>query len=481
MSVYQNINGTLTRMDASDLVQLAAVDTEGILGGTPGATTDGQTLVDQLAADDVQAQTDIGQIKTDLPNYLTITDEQVLGAWNLQPNRVSTQTIGEVTFTHNSDGTISYNSNGSAVSGTREYVITVRSGKIGDLNFLKNGVYYLSGGISSQVKLVPFSTQNNAYARYGEDTGNGLRFTVNGESASADGAYVGLVLQIRTGGAVSGIVKPMIALKPNMPYVPYVPTNRECMSYAVNGKIGAKNFANNTAATVTNNGVTFTVNADKTVTATNTASGGNAICSFNVTLDAGSYILTGGVDTNRFIQLYLAASPYTTVGYDTGRGLSFSVASRTTYTLLIGINNGTAADGCVFKPMIRLASDTDATYVPYAMTNAELTKVSSATITYENGISQQTAADKPLYKQGNICCFAITLTGIASTQGSWVSVGTLPTGFIPQKSLFVNVTKNGSSDVLECQLQSNGNIRLRDNSAAIASTDYIHFNGTFIA
>ena len=362
MSVLQNINGTLYRMDASDLVQLTAVDTEGILGGTPGATTTGQTLVDQLAADDVQAQTDIGQIKTDLSDYhvyasknlmmpdiymlgtndstvgastfntasagtgfiakidqntdyvisrvggnrsrialsvdvpaaggacniinvdndvteksfnsgaynyiyiyasntsatyetikpmvctaakwaashtwvaywqamkdgkLDIADEQILGAWNLQPNRVNTQTIGEVTFTHNSDGTISYNSNGSAVSTTREYVITVRSGKIGDLNFLKNGVYYLSGGISSQVKLVSFSTQNNAYASYGEDTGKGLRFTVNGESASADGAYVGLVLQILTGGAVSGIVKPMIALKPNMPYVPYTMTNAE--------------------------------------------------------------------------------------------------------------------------------------------------------------------------------------------------------------------------------------------------------------
>ena len=31
-------------------------------------------------------------------------------------------------------------------------------------------------------------------------------------------------------------------------------------------------------------------------------------------------------------------------------------------------------DGLVFKPMIRLADISDNTYVPYAMTNQELTK-----------------------------------------------------------------------------------------------------------
>lgn len=72
MSVLQNINGSLYRMDASDLVQLAAVDTEGILGGTPGATTNGQTLVDQLAADDVQAQSDIGTLQSDKAEAFTI-------------------------------------------------------------------------------------------------------------------------------------------------------------------------------------------------------------------------------------------------------------------------------------------------------------------------------------------------------------------------------------------------------------------------
>ena len=109
MSVYQNINGTLTRMDASDLVQLAAVDTEGILGGTPGATTDGQTLVDQLAADDVQAQTDIGQIKTDLSDE--VTARSTLGAHNLFPasSIFSSQTVNDLTYTVNSNDTVKIN------------------------------------------------------------------------------------------------------------------------------------------------------------------------------------------------------------------------------------------------------------------------------------------------------------------------------------------------------------------------------------
>lgn len=119
MSVYQNINGTLARMDASDLVQLAAVDTEGILGGTPGATTDGQTLVDQLAADDVQAQTDIGQIKTDLSDKLDIVNQQELGAYNLADCDMATSTLSGFTATKGTlNGGVTYTITGANTGST---------------------------------------------------------------------------------------------------------------------------------------------------------------------------------------------------------------------------------------------------------------------------------------------------------------------------------------------------------------------------
>ena len=108
MSVLQNINGSLYRMDASDLAQLAAVDTEGILGGTPGATTNGQTLVDQLAADDVQAQTDIGQIKTDLSDQAGAISAivNVYGSKNILDNNTPSKTENGVTFTVNNDKSV---------------------------------------------------------------------------------------------------------------------------------------------------------------------------------------------------------------------------------------------------------------------------------------------------------------------------------------------------------------------------------------
>ena len=303
---------------------------------------------------------------------LDIADEQVLGAWNLQPNRVNAQTIGEITFTPHADGSISYSSNGSAVSTGRELVITVRSGKIGYLNFLKNDTYYLSGGLSSRVKLIAFSTQNNAYSAYGEDTGNGLRFTVNGESSSPDGAYVGLNLFIGAGEAISGTVKPMIALKPNMPYVPYVPTNRDCMSYAVNGELGAHNFFKVTIPTTTASGITFTVNDNGIITTGNQQATGNVRLPIgSAVLNKGRYRLSGAPNGTFYFNI-------TTTGYnsinETGSGVEFDVsADNTTITVQIAENGTNTANYLTFKPMITLASDTDPTYQPYAMTNRELT------------------------------------------------------------------------------------------------------------
>ena len=152
------------------------------------------------------------------------------------------------------------------------------------------------------------------------------------------------------------------------------------MTYAVNGVLGAKNLVNmKTGAVVSANGITFTVNDDGSVKVSGTATGGNATFAAKITLKPGKYTLTGAVNASKYIQLYLAASPWTTIGYDTGNGLTFTITAEATYNCQLVLNNGTTGDDSVFYPMIRLASDTDATYQPYAMTNKELTDALAVT------------------------------------------------------------------------------------------------------
>ena len=140
--------------------------------------------------------------------------------------------------------------------------------------------------------------------------------------------------------------------------------------------LGAKNLLPNNASTQTINGVTFTVNADGSVTANGTASADAELTILNYQiLKAGiPYILSGcpanGSGENYRLQ-YRCGSIYQN---DMGASKSFTLSSieGTTYVKCI-VSSGYTASNLTFYPMLRLASDSDDTYVPYAMTNKELT------------------------------------------------------------------------------------------------------------
>lgn len=63
------------------------------------------------------------------------------------------------------------------------------------------------------------------------------------------------------------------------------------------------------------------------------------------------------------------------IKYDYGDGVTIQkITDSTTQRARILVNSGYAISGKHFKPMVRLATDTDSTYTPYAMTNIELTE-----------------------------------------------------------------------------------------------------------
>lgn len=146
--------------------------------------------------------------------------------------------------------------------------------------------------------------------------------------------------------------------------------------YAAMGKNGAKNFIPYpySETTKTINGITYTDNGDGTITANGTAlDTANFILADEFTFTENeSYILTGcpsGGGANTYRQYIIA------YGGDVGKGRRITPTSESGLIkqILIQVFGGTTVSNLTFKPMLRLASDTDDTYQPYAKTNKQLT------------------------------------------------------------------------------------------------------------
>ena len=127
-----------------------------------------------------------------------------------------------------------------------------------------------------------------------------------------------------------------------------------------------KNLLKINAVTQTINGVTFTINDDKSITVNGTATAQISFAVNNkVGLDIGNYILTGcpsGGSKNTF---YLTA--YASLAWlsapDFGSGCK--IENKTITHIVISIASGYTANNLTFSPMLRDADITDDTYEPY--------------------------------------------------------------------------------------------------------------------
>ena len=160
------------------------------------------------------------------------------------------------------------------------------------------------------------------------------------------------------------------------------------MTYADNGVLGAHNLLPNEAKTQTLNDVTFTVNADGSISTSGTASARiDLFLSKNLPKFAQDVKLTGCAEggSGSTFRLQFLTSDSAIVRSDDGGGVTITTADTASYNApfwcRLVVYSGANMNGKTFKPMLRLASDTDATYQPYAMTNQELTKK----ITYNKG------------------------------------------------------------------------------------------------
>lgn len=149
------------------------------------------------------------------------------------------------------------------------------------------------------------------------------------------------------------------------------PTRAE-VNYLIDN--GAKNMVGSISAPIVNNGITYTPNEDGSITANGTATAAS-YCYCGTPMDLTGKTVTvngcpeGGSGTTYRVNIVSGTTSY---GNDEGNG--YTVAGRTNSRARIFIANGYTADNLTFYPMIRDASIQDDTYVPYGMSNAELTQ-----------------------------------------------------------------------------------------------------------
>lgn len=130
---------------------------------------------------------------------------------------------------------------------------------------------------------------------------------------------------------------------------------------------GGKNFLKNTATSRTVNGITFTVNEDGSVTANGTAT---AVTQFpqicDVTLNEGEkYILSGGAGQYKRLVLYYLPD-YKQLNLESrGGDTEVNVQITGVYRAYIYTSQGETYNNETFYPMLRVASDTSATFKPY--------------------------------------------------------------------------------------------------------------------
>jgi hypothetical protein len=294
------------------------------------------------------------------------------GVKNICPPYSGSFSSNGITYIGNSDGTVTANGTCSANVGTNIRV------------YLKAGQYKVSGCPSGgSYSTYRIGVTTDSWTLIGtHDFGNGTTITI-----PSDG-YYRINLDVREGYVANNLVfKPMIT-DVDTPesdydhYVPYAKTNRQLMEDSVdwrsNSVLGAKNFLTN-KGTATTQGVEFAVDSNGVFTVTRKSAGSSHAYYSNGTFDlpAGTYIFSNGYDTLpsgiQATYLYNRTDSAYFINCNNGPKM-FTLTSAKTLAFNIEVQTTQSPSGVKIYPMIRLASDNDATYQPYAKTNRELTE-----------------------------------------------------------------------------------------------------------
>ena len=306
---------------------------------------------------------------------------------NLLKNNAVTKTVNGVTFTVNSDGSVTVNgTNTSSSTGANLEICGFKN--YGDIK------------LTASLK----STDSNVYMSIFDKNWVGVGIICDNEVTWDNGNKERLVrLVVKPGATINNVtVYPMIRYADitDDTYEPYkenvnerlinntsdIAVNKTTLGYQ------CKNLLKNTAVTQTVNGVTFTVNNDKSVSVYGTTTSQPTLVAITkaMTLKAQKkYCLTGAYSGS--IQLSLRdASMSRVFAEDNGNGVEYTPNKDIKAIVLIRIGIIALDSPVTLYPMLRYADITDDTYEPYQPSVQEQTpysisvpgKSTSAAISY---------------------------------------------------------------------------------------------------
>lgn len=259
---------------------------------------------------------------------------------------------------------------------------------------LPAGTYKISDGATGQsgstFKMAVWTNVGGQYVEYLADTMGykGDTFTLNSDT------LIGVMFTIYSGFNTNNkVVYPMLrfASISDGTYEPYLVPNTDLLSYTENSVLGAKNFMVQPYAdpvTFSRGGITYTISEDGSIDVHGLATAeGQIDLHTNVKTPLTNlqtnteYILSGAPaisNSTNDVRLQIILKDNSTGRIDVicpqGGEVHFVIPTGYHFHWSsIYVRNGQNLNHALFKPMIRLASDTDATYKPYAMPNRDLT------------------------------------------------------------------------------------------------------------
>ena len=317
-----------------------------------------------------EAQLDSFEIKGDTTQASTPTPDNPselvsIGYENLfcLPN---TDSSNNVNYTKNTDGTI--NLSGTASANTIFYVYK----DLADTNIVNGAYYTLSANKSlpSGVEIRLESYNGTSWQRH--TLGGALTSSVQTKTGTAN---LTSTTQIRFGiyvasGSNSTVNNLGIQLEKGM----------QCHNFVAYGKYGievktiGKNLLPNNITTQTINGITFTINGDKTITLSNTSTAvadlyliGDASNYANLGLKSGNYNLNGvsngSLGTYMLYAVRNRNGSYSYFQSINTNGLIIDIQENDTFRIFIRVMSGQTVNTTI-KPMLEKGS-TATTYEPY--------------------------------------------------------------------------------------------------------------------
>lgn len=278
------------------------------------------------------------------------------GTWN-----GNTYTADGITFTlqTNSTGAVI----GVVVNGTSTGLPQIRTGRFDT----GTGTYTFSTNVSN-------GSSNTFYGRYVARDSNGTAINIDGsvfidvytteatKTVPSNTVCIDGYIGVANGVTVNNVVfKPMIRLS-SVSDATFAPYSNICPITPM----GHRNLLQVTAQSQTINGVTFTVNDDGSVVVNGTATGNNIWFTLGTVNLTGVYTISGCPVGGSGSTYTLVSQGVTNVTeYGGGASVTYDGTAKNIY---IYIQNGYTANNLVFKPMIRLVSDTEMVFVPYGKT-----------------------------------------------------------------------------------------------------------------